>query len=220
MLRGCRAAVSSLGQVLVMLCQSFIKELVVVLPYYPVGTMERTVKEGTVATANTYAQLFSHLPSCGRPTRLVVYDLHTLQNRFYLHGSVIGSLKSTIPLLLPRLDAAGVDCVAFPDDGAAKRFGPLFAELRPNLSVVTCGKTRDSGGGDGRSVVIQDGDPAGKRIVVVDDLVQTGGTLFECGVALRSKGAKVNAAHITNRIVADLIPIIQTAALAQEVALD
>ena len=62
-------------QVLVMLLQSFIKELVVVLPFYPVGTMERTVKEGQVATANTYAQMFSNLPSCGRPTRLIIYDL-------------------------------------------------------------------------------------------------------------------------------------------------
>ena len=32
-----------------------------------------------VATANTYAQMFSNLPSCGKPTRLLVYDLHTLQ---------------------------------------------------------------------------------------------------------------------------------------------
>mmetsp|Transcript_48693 Transcript_48693/g.136986 ORF Transcript_48693/g.136986 Transcript_48693/m.136986 type:complete len:111 (-) Transcript_48693:1166-1498(-) len=82
---------------------SFVKELVVVLPYYPVGTMERTVKEGQVATANTYAQMFSNLPSCGKPTRLLIYDLHTLQNRFYLHGNVIGSLKTTIPLLLPEI---------------------------------------------------------------------------------------------------------------------
>jgi hypothetical protein len=48
------------------------------------GTMERVVKEGQVATAATYAHMFSSLPSCGRPTRLMVYDLHTLQNRFYL----------------------------------------------------------------------------------------------------------------------------------------
>jgi hypothetical protein len=46
--------------------------------------MERVVKEGQVATAATYAHMFSSLPSCGRPTRLMVYDLHTLQNRFYL----------------------------------------------------------------------------------------------------------------------------------------
>ena len=67
--------------VMITLLQSFIESLTVVLPFYPVGTMERVIKEGQVATANTYAQMFSNLPTCGKPTRLVVYDLHTLQNR-------------------------------------------------------------------------------------------------------------------------------------------
>ena len=71
-------------QVMICLLQSFVESMTVVLPYSPVGTMERVVQEGQVATAATYAHMFSSLPSCGRPTRLMVYDLHTLQNRFYL----------------------------------------------------------------------------------------------------------------------------------------
>lgn len=67
--------------VMITLLTSFISSLTVVLPFYPVGTMERVIQEGQVATANTYAQMFSNLPTCGKPTRLVVYDLHTLQNR-------------------------------------------------------------------------------------------------------------------------------------------
>ena len=139
---------------------------------FKVGTMERTVKEGQVATANTYAQMFSNLPSCGRPTRLLIYDLHTLQvprrspssrssggfvctllghcdrlgvlavvmvvvmvvggvqNRFYLHGNVIGSLKTSVPLLLAELQKNGIDCVAFPDDGS-RRHRPLPRRRRP-----------------------------------------------------------------------------------------
>uniref|UniRef100_A0A7S2DHP0 Phosphoribosyltransferase domain-containing protein n=1 Tax=Octactis speculum TaxID=3111310 RepID=A0A7S2DHP0_9STRA len=182
-------------QVLVMLLQSFIEELVVVLPFYPVGTMERTVKEGQVATANTYAQMFSNLPSCGRPTRLIIYDLHTLQNRFYLHGNVIGSLKTTIPLLLPYLEKHNINCIAFPDDGAAKRFAHMFEHL--GLDVVTCGKTRD---GDARVVAIQDGDPEGKNIIIVDDLVQTGGTLYECGMELLARGASEVSAFVAHGV--------------------
>lgn len=75
-------------QVMICLLQSFIESLTVVLPYSPVGTMERVTREGQVATAATYAHMFSSLPTCGRPTRLMVYDLHTLQNRFYLHGTL------------------------------------------------------------------------------------------------------------------------------------
>mmetsp|Transcript_13123 Transcript_13123/g.22302 ORF Transcript_13123/g.22302 Transcript_13123/m.22302 type:complete len:383 (+) Transcript_13123:401-1549(+) len=177
-------------QVIICLLQSFIESLTVVLPYYPVGTMERVTKEGTVATAATYAHMFSSLPSCGRPTRLMVYDLHTLQNRFYLHGNAVASLQTAIPLLKERILASNIDAVAFPDDGAAKRFGELFQDME--LELIVCGKTR--GDGDQRTVVIQDGDAEGKNIVIVDDLVQTGGTLYECGKTLQAAGAaSVNA---------------------------
>ena len=176
-------------QVMICLLQSFIESLTVVLPFSPVGTMERVVKEGQVATAATYAHMFSSLPNCGRPTRLMVYDLHTLQNRFYLHGNAVASLQTAIPLLKRRLQHSNIDCIAFPDDGAAKRFGALFAA---HMDLVVCGKTR--GEGDARTVVIQDGEAKGKHIVIVDDLVQTGGTLYETGKVLKEAGAaSVNA---------------------------
>mmetsp|Transcript_11605 Transcript_11605/g.17038 ORF Transcript_11605/g.17038 Transcript_11605/m.17038 type:complete len:387 (+) Transcript_11605:52-1212(+) len=177
-------------QVMICLLQSFIESLTVVLPFSPVGTMERVIKEGQVATAATYAHMFSSLPSCGRPTRLMVYDLHTLQNRFYLHGNSIASLHSAIPLLKEKLKTSNVDCVAFPDDGAAKRFSAMFQDM--DMEIIVCGKTR--GEGDKRTVVIQDGDAKGRNIVIVDDLVQTGGTLFESGKVLKDAGAiSVNA---------------------------
>lgn len=175
-------------QVLIMLLQNFIRSLTIVLPYFPTGTMERVTREGEVATANTYSQLLSNLPSCGRPNRLMVYDLHTLQNRFYFHGNTIATLQTTIPLLLKELQNSDIDCIAFPDDGAAKRFGHMFKGFG---EVVVCGKIRE---GDARRISIQDGDPRGKNVLIVDDLVQSGGTLYECGVALKEKGAtKVNA---------------------------
>lgn len=52
-----------------------------------------------------------------------------------------------------------------------------FASLFPGYPVVICGKHR--GEGDQRVVVIQDGDPSpAKHVLIVDDLVQSGGTLF------------------------------------------
>ena len=190
---------STLSQfsVMITLLQSFINSLTVVLPYYPVGTMERVVVEGQVSTANTYAQMFSNLPSCGKPTRLMTYDLHTLQNRFYLHDNACASLQTAISVLVQHLKEFNdkIDCVAFPDDGAAKRFSKMFEGL--GYEIVTCGKTRD---GDKRVVTIQDGDVAGKNIVIVDDLVQTGGTLFECGLALKDAGANEVNAYVTHGV--------------------
>jgi len=175
-------------QVLICLLQSFIKSMTIVLPYSPTGTMERVVREGQVATAATYAHMFSTLPGTG--TRLMVYDLHTLQNRFYLHGHAVASLHTAIPLLQLYGE---FDAVAFPDDGAAKRFGPMFE----NVDTIVCGKTRD---GDERRVTIQDGDAQGKRIVIVDDLVQTGGTLYESAKVLKAAGAAQVDAYVTHAV--------------------
>ena len=181
--------------VMITLLQSFIESLTIILPFYPVGTMERVVEEGQVATANTYAQMLSNLPSCGKPTRLIVYDLHTLQNRFYLHGHAIASLQTTIPLLIKKINTTNINCIAFPDDGAAKRFSYMFEKL--GHEVVTCGKHRE---GEKRIVIIQDGNPTGKNVIIVDDLVQTGGTLYECSVALKKAGANSVSAFVAHGV--------------------
>jgi ribose-phosphate pyrophosphokinase len=183
-------------QVIIALLQSFVESLTVVLPYSPVGTMERVIREGQVATAATYAHMFSSLPNCGRPTRLMVYDLHTLQNRFYLHGNAVASLQTAIPLLKRRMRNSNIDCVAFPDDGAAKRFSSFFEDME--MEIIVCGKTR--GEGEERRVVIQDGNANGRHIVIVDDLVQTGGTLFESGRVLKEAGAASVNAFVTHAV--------------------
>ena len=66
----------------------------------------------------------------------------------------------------------------------------MFQDM--DMEIIVCGKTR--GEGDQRTVVIQQGDASEKNIVIVDDLVQTGGTLYESGKVLKEAGAaSVNA---------------------------
>lgn len=142
--------------VMIVLLQSLIESFTLVLPFYPVGTMERVDVEGKVATASTYSILLSNLPSIGKPNRIMMYDLHTLQNRFYFHGTSIASLHSAVPSLLSRIAGLGIEAVAFPDEGSSKRFGKLFD--RANFSRIVCGKVRDE---SKRIVTVQDGDPNG-----------------------------------------------------------
>jgi len=181
--------------VFIVLLQSFISSLTICLPYFPVGTNERVEEEGKVATANTYSALLSNLPAIGKPTRLMIYDIHTLQNRFYFHSSILASLHTCIPLLLERLKLTNIRCAAFPDDGAAKRFQSLFR--KEGFDIVVCGKVRD---GDKRRVRVQDGEVSGKSVIVVDDLVQTGGTLYECGLVMRNLGASSVSAFVTHGV--------------------
>lgn len=112
------------------------------------------------------------------------------------HGNAVASLQTAIPLLKAKMKATNIDCVAFPDDGAAKRFGEMFGDI-PDLEMIVCGKTRGEGI---RNVVIQDGNATGRHIVIVDDLVQTGGTLYECGKVLKEAGASSVNAFVSHAV--------------------
>ncbi|XP_038680689.1 ribose-phosphate pyrophosphokinase 4 isoform X1 [Tripterygium wilfordii] len=155
----------------------FVASFTLILPFFPTGSFERMEEEGDVATAFTMARILSNIPiSRGGPTSLVIYDIHALQERFYFGDHVLPLFETGIPLLKQRLhqlpDADKV-IVAFPDDGAWKRFHKLL----DHFPTVVCTKVRE---GDKRIVRLKEGNPAGCHVVIVDDLVQSGGTLIEC----------------------------------------
>ena len=170
--------------VLTALLESFVKSVTIVCPFVPCATMERVDREGTVATANTTSRLFSGLPSCGPPTRFICYDLHTLGHRFYFHGHMVADLRSVVRRTVKHL-ATGFDVIVFPDEGAKKRYKSAVADL--GIEVGCCTKVRDR---EKRIVKVEDGlDVKHKMVLIIDDLVRTGGTLKKCADALKVMGA-------------------------------
>ncbi|KAI3733421.1 hypothetical protein L6452_12864 [Arctium lappa] len=175
----------------------FISSFTLVLPFFPTGTSERMEDEGDIATAFTLARFLSNIPiSRGGPTSVVIYDIHALQERFYFDDNVLPCFESGIPLLKSRLqqlpDSDNIS-IAFPDDGAWKRF---HKQLQ-HFPVIICAKVRE---GDQRIVRIKEGDPKGRHVVIVDDLVQSGGTLIECQKVLAKHGAKKVSAYVTHGV--------------------
>ncbi|KVH97419.1 Phosphoribosyltransferase domain-containing protein [Cynara cardunculus var. scolymus] len=143
----------------------FVASFTLVLPFFPTGSFERMEEEGDVATAFTMARILSNIPvSRGGPTSLVIYDIHALQ--------VV---------------------IAFPDDGAWKRFHKQL----DHFPTVVCAKVRE---GDKRIVRLKEGDCAGHHVVIVDDLVQSGGTLIECQKVLAAHGATKVSAYVTHAV--------------------
>ncbi|MFA6526544.1 MAG: ribose-phosphate diphosphokinase [Candidatus Buchananbacteria bacterium] len=165
--------------------------LTIFLPFFSTGTMDRAQQLGEVITARTMARMFDTIPDArfGKK-RLVIHDIHALQEYNYFH-EILPRLESAIPLLhdqIKKLAADGEEiAIAFPDDGAHKRFGSMFDDW----PQIICLKVRQ---GDGRIVTIKEGDSRGKHAIIVDDLVLSGGTIIECAKALRNAGsAKVSA---------------------------
>eukprot|EP01138_Halocafeteria_seosinensis_P002980 gb/GECG01003044.1/.p1 GENE.gb/GECG01003044.1/~~gb/GECG01003044.1/.p1 ORF type:complete len:718 (+),score=59.89 gb/GECG01003044.1/:1-2154(+) len=169
-----------------------------IVPWFPTGTMERIDKVGQVATAKTLARMLSMLPpSATGPPQLVMLDVHALQELFYFSDSILVRPKSCVHLLIDRLlqleDVENI-AIAFPDEGAYKRFHAHFDAAFP---TIVCAKRREN---DSRHIVINEGDPKGKHVVIVDDLIQTGGTLLQCARALTTRGATKISAYVTHGV--------------------
>ena len=190
------------AQVSVMIClpKYAARSLHIIIPYFQ-GTMERVDTPGQVATTAAQAHILSSIPPCVvGPPQITLLDLHNLTTTHYFGPGVHVRPKSLVPLLLTELfalpDTANVS-IAFPDEGAFKRFSPKFVHLFP---TVVCKKRRLPNGQ--RRVEIHDGEEfvKGRHVVIVDDLVQSGGTLLRCAEALRAKDAAAVSAYVSHGV--------------------
>lgn len=184
--------------VLYSLPKSSIRSLTFILPYFNTGTMERVTTEGQIPTAVAMARLLSAIPlSSMGPTKLLTFDIHALQERFYFSDNVVPVLCSAMPEFLKKIGKLRVEeapiAIAFPDEGAHNRFHTFFEKF----TVIRCIKKRK---GCGREVTIVDGDPQGCHVIIVDDLINTGGTVKKCIECLNTAGAKKVSVFVTHGV--------------------
>lgn len=178
------------------------QHLKIIVPYFGTGTMERIGRSGEVATAFSLSQLLSSLPlnRCGL-TEICVLDIHSLSNQFYFNSNQIAiRLETTIGLLFNELHTNDLYsnnrvAIVFPDDGAYKRFGYFFDDLK--YEKVICSKTRQ---GEQRLTNIKQGTVDKLHCVIIDDLVQSGCTLIECGKCCIDHGAASVSAYVAHAI--------------------
>jgi len=167
-----------------------VAEINIVLPYFPVGTLERIVGEGEIPTAYALAHMLNSIPSGAAKNNLYIFDIHALCSRFFFHSNTRPVLISMMEEYMNYINnekysgAENFNVIVFPDDGAKKRFEKL---LPAGTKKIVCAKVRK---GDERIIKIESGlesvmkgaDATTVRSVnffVVDDLVQSGGTVLE-----------------------------------------
>lgn len=128
------------------------------------GTWRSESPRNEKSQLHRISQIFSHIYHRGvlEKTSLHTFDIHALVERFLFDSfQVNAELHTTLSLLNLPKDAV----IAFPDDGADKRFHEAF----PGHDRIICAKVRE---GEKRIITIKEGNPAGKDIVIVDDLIQ------------------------------------------------
>lgn len=155
-----------------------------VIPYYGYARQDRKAK----ARDPISAKLIADLIATAGADRVLTMDLHAAQIQGFFNIPVDHLLG--VPILYPyfKKKFAGADdvVVVSPDLGSVTRARKFAAYLDLPLAIVDKRRPRQNV----CEVMNVIGDIDGKRIILVDDMIDTAGTLCNGAKALKDKGAK------------------------------
>ena len=156
-------------------------KVIAVIPYFGWARQDRKDKP----RVSIGAKLVANLLTAAGVDRIMTCDLHAdqIQGFFDLPVDHIYASKVFIPYL-KSLNLENL-AIAAPDMGGAKRANAYAKELA--CPVIICHKTRERANVVGSMTAI--GEVEGKNIVIVDDMIDTAGTLTKAADHLMEKGA-------------------------------
>ena len=160
------------------------KRITVVAPFYGYGRQDRKAAGREPITAKLIANMFRTAGA----SRLVSIDLHSGQIQGFFDGPV--DHLTAMPVLVDYLKSLGTEdlVVVSPDAGRVKVAERYANALGASLAIVHKRRVRDKKNTvEAKDVV---GDVAGKVCVLIDDMIDTGGTIVAAAEQLVEKGAK------------------------------
>jgi ribose-phosphate pyrophosphokinase len=157
------------------------RHITAVLPYFGWARQDRKDKPRVPIAAKLVAKM---LEAAGA-TRIITMDLHADQIQGFFEKPVDHLFASTI--FLPYLKSLNLDnlTIASPDMGGSKRAYAYSRAL--GSDVVICYKQRAKANVISHMELI--GDVTGKNVVLVDDMVDTAGTLTKAADLMMERGA-------------------------------
>jgi ribose-phosphate pyrophosphokinase len=160
--------------------------ITVIIPYYGYGRQDRKVKPRVPITAKLVADLIT----VSGANRVVSIDLHAGQIQGYFNIPVDNIFAA--PLLLKYIRNHFRDDLVMvsPDAGGVERARAFAKRLEASLAIID--KRRDAPNEAQAMNII--GDVTGRNAVILDDMVDTAGTLTQAAAALKErKVAKIYA---------------------------
>jgi ribose-phosphate pyrophosphokinase len=167
------------------------RRITAVLPYYGYARQDRKVSP----RAPISAKLVADLITTAGASRILAVDLHAGQIQGFFNIPVDHLFAA--PIILDYLKKIKNDVVIVsPDAGGVERARAYAKRLNASLAIID--KRRDSP--NVAQVMNIIGDVSGMTAVLVDDMVDTGGTLVRGAYALMEKGAKEVLACCTHPV--------------------
>ncbi len=152
-----------------------------VLPYYGYARADKKDQPRVPITAKLVADLISQAGA----DRILTMDLHAAQIQGFFNKPVDHLFAAPVVLAAIReLDIPGLMIVS-PDAGGVERARAIAKRLNAELAIVDKRRT-----GPNEALVMNViGDVEGKSVLILDDIIDTAGTLVHTVEALKEKGA-------------------------------
>ena len=173
--------------------RSSAKNITAVIPYFGYARQDRKVAPRTAISA----KLVSNLITNAGANRILSVDLHAGQIQGFFDIPVDNLFATPIFArhVKKKIKTNNLICVA-PDVGGVERARALSKRLNTNIAIID--KRRAS---PGKSEVMNIvGNVKNKNCVIIDDIIDSGGTIVNAAKALKEKGAKEIYVYITHAV--------------------
>ena len=169
------------------------RRITAVVPYFGYARQDRKAGPRTPISAKLVANLITHAGA----DRVMTLDLHAgqIQGFFDIPTDNLYASPVMVRDIRERFDLTNVMVVS-PDVGGVVRARGLAKRINAPLAIID--KRRERAGESEVMNVI--GDVAGYTCILVDDIVDSGGTLVNAADALLANGAKEVYAYITHGV--------------------
>lgn len=163
-----------------------VKTITAVMPFYPYARQDKKHRGREPISARLMADLFKTAGA----DRLMSVDLHAAQTQGFFDGPVdhLFAMSTLVDYVRTRIDVSNVVVVS-PDAGRI-RVAEQWAAKLGGCPLAFVHKTRDITRPNSSHANRVVGEVSGRDCVLVDDLIDTGGTIAEGVRVLRENGAR------------------------------
>ena len=169
------------------------KRITAVIPYFGYARQDRKTGPRTPITAKLVANLITNAGA----DRVLTLDLHAgqIQGFFDIPTDNLYSSPIFIRDIKKKFKGEKITFIS-PDVGGITRAREIAAQLKSEIAIID--KRR---GDPGKSEVMNIiGDIKNKTCIIIDDIVDTAGTLCNAAKSIKNKGAKSVSAYITHGV--------------------
>ena len=163
--------------------RGFAKSINLVIPYFGYARQDRMAEPNTPISSKVIADIFYSVSV----NHIITIDLHSAQTQGFFDMTIENiTLEEQFAAYINSHFKANSFAIASPDAGGVKRARKI-ADLVQCSDVIIIDKNRYVKNKSKVMNII--GDPKGKDVIIVDDMIDTAGTICHAATALKEHGA-------------------------------